>query len=94
MQDTMLAIRWFRLAAAQGNAQAEFYMSMFLFKGEDLVQDKNEAYFRCLLSAASGYEDAQKYLGIIEKEINIFEREQLKSRAMEWIKEHNPTLPL
>ena len=57
-QDYAEAIRWYRLAAAQGDADAQFNLGLMFEKGQDVAKDKAEAIRWYRLAAAQGDADA------------------------------------
>jgi TPR repeat protein len=58
------AVRWFRLAAVQGHAKAQFMMGSKFEQGQGVAQDSAEALRWVRLAAAQGLADAQFNLGI------------------------------
>jgi hypothetical protein len=61
------AVKWFRKAGDQGNAQAQFNLGVMYFLGEGVPKDLIQAYFWFYLASASGEKSAQENLAAIEK---------------------------
>ena len=62
-QDYAEAVRWFRKAAAQGNARAQNYLGLLYRKGEGVPQDYSEAVEWYRRAAEQGNAKAQNNLG-------------------------------
>jgi len=58
--DYVEAVRWYRLAADQGNATAQFNLGVMSAKGEGAPKNFVEAYKWLTIAAARGYSDAAK----------------------------------
>jgi Sel1 repeat len=58
------AVKWFKLAAAQGYAEAEFRLGWIYANGTGVPRDENEAAKWYQLAAAQGHKEAQYALGI------------------------------
>ena len=63
-QDDAEAVKWFRLAAEQGNASAQFNLALMYDKGQGVPQDYAEAVKWYRLAAEQGYALAQLNLGV------------------------------
>jgi TPR repeat protein len=59
------AVRWFRLAAVQGHANAQLNLAYKFDQGQGVAQDSAEALRWIRLAAAQGLADAQYHLGIM-----------------------------
>jgi TPR repeat protein len=59
-QDYKEAVRWYKLAAAQGNAKAQFNLGISYAKGEGVAQDYLRAHMWLNLAAIGGDADAVK----------------------------------
>ncbi len=59
------AIRWYRLAADQGNASAQYYLGVKYHDGEGVAQDYAEALKWMRKAADQGYADAQTGVGTL-----------------------------
>jgi hypothetical protein len=66
-QDYAEAVRWYRLAAAQGCADAQYNLGFMFRDGLGVTQDNAEAVRWIQLAAVQGDVQAQMYLGIIDE---------------------------
>jgi TPR repeat protein len=63
-QDYKEAVKWFRLAAEKGNADAQFFLGQSYFFGDGVSQDSTEAVKWFRLAAEQGLAEAQFSLGL------------------------------
>lgn len=77
-----------RMAAAQGDVEAQYNLGFMLSEGEGVIQNPEEAYFWILLSASSGFEIARKNLRNVNNKLNRSQIKGVKIRVKEWINEH------
>ena len=59
-EDDIEAVRWYRLAAEQGNANAQFNLGTMYDTGEGVPEDDIEAYALFSIAAAQGIEKAKR----------------------------------
>ena len=64
-QDDAEAIQWYRLAAEQGDASAQFNLGLMYDNGRGVPQDDAEAIQWYRLAAEQGYASAQNNLGLM-----------------------------
>ena len=64
-QDDKEAVNWYRLAAEQGNAAAQYNLGLLYEKGKGVPQDDKEAVRLYRLAAEQGDADAQGNLGVM-----------------------------
>jgi TPR repeat protein len=64
-QDYAEAVKWSRLAAAQGNDNAQYNLGVAYYHGQSVPQDYAEALKLFRLAAAQGNADAQYNLGVL-----------------------------
>ena len=62
-QNYQEAVKWYRLAAEQGNASAQFNLGVMYANGRGVTQDDQEAAKWYRLAAEQGYASAQFNLG-------------------------------
>jgi TPR repeat protein len=62
-EDKAEAVRWYRLAAAQGHVGAQYYLGLMFQEGQGVAQDDAEAVRWLRLSAEQGDANAQFSLG-------------------------------
>jgi TPR repeat protein len=65
LQDYAEALKWFRLAAEQGYASAQYNLGDMYRKGNGVLQDYAEAVKWWRLAAEQGYASAQYNLGVM-----------------------------
>ena len=53
-KDPREAVRWYRLAAAQGHAKAQYVLGFAYWAGEGVITDEREAYIWLSLAKANG----------------------------------------
>jgi len=63
-------MRWFILAARQGDAQAQYYLGRAYHSGEGVPKDIESAYAWLARSAAQGHKKAAEWQAMIMKEIS------------------------
>ncbi len=73
-QDYQQAFRWLTLSAAQGNAEAQFFLGEMLYEGLGIAQDLMRAHMWFSLAAANGDSMSEAARDIAAKEMT---REQI-----------------
>jgi hypothetical protein len=73
-KDEAEAVKWFRKAAEQNVADAQFSLGVCYDSGEGVAKDEVEAYKWWLLAAGQGNDDAKHNMTIVE---NKMSREQI-----------------
>jgi TPR repeat protein len=68
-KDSTEAVKWFRKAVDQGNAQAQLNLGVMYFLGEGVPRNLVQAHFWLYVANAKGQEAAKKYLAVIEKDM-------------------------
>ena len=66
-EDDAEAVRWYRQAADQGLAEAQFNLGWMYYKGRGVRQDYAEAVRWYRQAAAQGHASAQTLLGIMHE---------------------------
>jgi TPR repeat protein len=64
-QNSREAVRWYRLAATQGDAGAQFNLGLMYHKGQGVIQDYKEAVRWYRLAATQGNTKAHYSLGLM-----------------------------
>ena len=82
--DFAAAVKWFTLAAEQGDADAQFNLGMVYWDGEGVSQDIKAAMKWFTLAAEQGDADAQNILGVMYDEGEGVSQ-NIKA-AMKWFK--------
>ena len=85
---------WYRKAADQGNAVAQFGLGSLYYGGHGVQQDYSEAYFWQNLAAArsKGKEQERfaKYRDEAAAKLNSTELSNAQQRAAQWFAAHPP----
>ncbi|MBF1383121.1 tetratricopeptide repeat protein [Porphyromonas sp.] len=64
-QDYVEAVHWYRLAADQGDVDAQFNLGYFMYKGLGVKPDHKEALVWLRKASAQGSEEAKTFLSEI-----------------------------
>jgi TPR repeat protein len=89
-QDDEEAVRWFRLAAEQGDADAQFRLGLMYATGEGVPEDDVLAYMWWNLAAAQGNEGAQAVKDLLEEQMTRAQIAEVQRLFREWIEAHPP----
>jgi TPR repeat protein len=89
-QDNAEAVRWFRLAAEQGMAEAQISLGTRYALGEGVPEDDVLAYMWWNLAAAQGSENAQDNKDIIEERMTREQIAEAQRLSREWLEAHPP----
>ena len=90
-QDFVEAARWFRLAAEQGSAIAQYNLGDMYGNGEGVPEDIVLAYMWYNLAAAQGNEVAQDSKDILEQYMTSEQIAEAQRLSREWIEAHPPS---
>lgn len=82
-QDYAEALKWFRKAAEQGHAEAQYKLGNCYFRGIGVADDDVAAYAWHSVAAASGYEKARNMLGVTKSMLTASELEKGEAMARE-----------
>jgi TPR repeat protein len=63
------AVKWYRKAAEQNFAKAQYNLGVCFYTGEGVAKDPVEAYKWQLLAARQGDEDAKNNITVLESEL-------------------------
>ena len=80
------ALKWYRMAAEQGDAEAQYNLGVMYNNGKGVPENKIMAYFWSSLAKTQGDEDAVKYIEIVKKDMTyeqIAEAQALAARCFE-----------
>ena len=66
-QNNKEAVKWFRKAAEQGDATAQYYLGLCYYRGKGVRKDHEEALRWLCMASEQGYNDAQKHLNDMGK---------------------------
>ena len=79
---------WYEKAAAQGDAEAQFYLGMQYANGTGVLQDRVEAHKWFNLAGAHGEEKGRYGREMVEKLMTPEELTEARRRASDWMKVH------
>ena len=82
-QDDAEAMRWYRLAADQGDATAQLGLGLMYYNGEGVLKDSVLAHMWWNIASANGYEPAREVRDNLEPDMTRAEI----SRATELARE-------
>ncbi len=88
VQDYKEAIKWYRTAAEQGHAKAQFKLGVMYGYGRGVIQDYVQAHTWFNIGAANGYEEAIKNRDIVEEDMTASDISRAKKLAQEWMAKH------
>ena len=83
-RDDAEAVQWYRLAAEQGIASAQFNLGVMYANGEGVPQDYVSAHMWLNLAAATGDEDARKARENVAASMTREQIAEAQARAREW----------
>mgnify|MGYP003678962787 CR=1 FL=1 len=81
IQDYKQAVKWYRKAAEQGNAIAQFNLAFMYDKGEGVTQSSNNSYIWNAIAAANGHKGAIKNRDIDAKNLSPRGLEEAQKEA-------------
>ena len=87
-QDYAEAMKWWRKAAEQGDASAQYNLGALYANGQDVPQDYVLAHMWISLAAAQGDETAVKYRDFVEKKLWPWDVRKAERLAREWLEKH------
>jgi TPR repeat protein len=77
-------VKWYRLAADQGDADAQYNLGVCYAKGEGVPQDKVLAYMWHDLASANGLKRAERKKGQLEKRLTRQQIAEAQKLSREW----------
>jgi hypothetical protein len=83
------AVKWYRMATEQGDADAQFNLSNMYAKGQGVPTNNVKAYMWWSLSKAQGAEDVATNLNIVQKRMTAPDIAKAQALAVEWREKHN-----
>ena len=89
-EDDAEAVRWFRLAAEQGDASAQNSLGFMYELGEGVPEDIVLAYMWYNLAAAQGNETAQSNKDRTERRMTREQIAEGQRMSREWLEAHPP----
>jgi TPR repeat protein len=89
-EDYAEAVRWYRLAAEQGDVNAQYNLGYMYGNGDGVPEDIVLAYMWWNLAAAQGDEVAQENKDIIEQQMTRAQIAEAQRLSREWLEAHPP----
>ena len=80
------AVKWYRLAAEQGNANAQSNLGVMYYNGEGVRQNNVRAYIWWSVAAAQGQEDAKRNRGLVTERLTpdqLTQAQQIATRCID-----------
>jgi TPR repeat protein len=84
-KDQVEAVKWFRKAAEQNFAPAQYNLNVCYYNGKGVAKDYVEAYEWLLLAARQGDEDAKKNITELERKLTPEQLADGKTRARDFM---------
>ena len=81
----MEAVKWYRKAAEQNYAAAQYNLAICYERGDGVAKDWAEAYKWLLLAARQGDEDAKKNMTELESKLTPEQIADGKTRARDFV---------
>ena len=86
------AVTWFRKAAEQGNAQAQFYLGESYCRGKGIARDNTQGYVWLSVAAANGEEKAVELRNFMAKQLSESELAAAQKLAGQYFKKYQLNL--
>ncbi|MOA26485.1 Localization factor PodJL [compost metagenome] len=86
-QDYKQAAAWYRRAAEQGHAEAQYYLGLIYAKGQGMQEDYKEAYAWVSVSIANG-KDGVKMRDAIAEVLTADQLEQAQQTAAQYFEQY------
>ena len=77
-----------RVKAENGDASAQNHLGFIYYGGKGVVQDYVMAHMHWNIVSVSGYKDAIKNRGIVEKKMTATQIAEAQKLAREWMSKH------
>ena len=87
-QDYANAVKWYRKAAEQGNANAQISLGFMYLNGYGTTQDYVQAHLWSNLAAAQDNDTARKNRDAIAKKMTPADISKAQAMAREWMENH------
>ena len=81
-------MKWYKLAAEQGVAQAQYNLGVIYGTGQGVTQDYVQAHKWYNIAGANGEEAGRKNRNIIEKRMTLKDISEAQKLAREWMEKH------
>ena len=88
IEDDKEAVKWYRLAAEQGDAVAQSNLAVMYATGQGVIQDNVYAHMWCNIAASNGSENAKKGKDILAKQMTPQDISKAQDLARECVKKN------
>ena len=89
LKNDVEGVKWYREAAEQGLANAQFNLAVSYINGVGIPQNYVNAYMWLLLARAQGHQKAAEYTESIKKQLTATNLSKAQALASEWWEKHN-----
>ena len=83
------AVKWYRKAAEQGDADAQFNLGSMYVQGGGVPVNNIKAYIWFSLAKAQGHKGAASNLDIVKEQMTLAQIAKAQALAAEWWEKHN-----
>ena len=83
------AVKWFRKAAEQGEADAQSNLGRMYARGDGVSRDRVTGYMWCSLAEAQGHKKAARDLNFARRRLTPAQIAKAQALATEWREKHN-----
>jgi TPR repeat protein len=87
-QDYKEAVKWYRLSAEQGNAEAQLYLAIMYSNGQGVLQDLVYAHMWANIAASNGDELAAEYRDRVASKMTPSQLEKAQDLARACVKKN------
>jgi len=87
-QNYIEALRWFKLAAEQGDSRAQFSLGLMYYDGSGVPQNYVQAHKWLNLSAANGDEKSKEFRDEVGGKMTPSQIAEAQKLAAEWMGKH------
>ncbi len=87
-QDYTETMKWYRMAAEQGHAGAQYGLGKMYANGQGVTQDYVQAHMWFNLAAAQGDKTGREYRDKIAKKMTPADISKAQAMAREWMEKH------
>jgi len=87
-QDDAAAVRWYRKAAEQGDADVQHILGFVCYEGQGVPQDNVQALMWFSLAAGQGDEQAVEFRNTINRDMTTDQIAEAQRLAREWMEKH------
>ena len=83
-QDSKESVKWYRLSAEQGNAEAQYNVGLKYYKGQGVPKDYVLSHMWFSIVHSQGDKGSVKNINILEKRMSPSQIEKAQEMARNW----------